>query len=61
LQGMYPSDLFGNYYLAPIDRLLDEQGIPSAVMSTTSMYSSRALKPQIMCFVNSRRPFEIMI
>jgi Reverse transcriptase (RNA-dependent DNA polymerase) len=30
LQGMYPSDLFGNYYLAPIDRLLDEQGIPSA-------------------------------
>jgi hypothetical protein len=30
LQGMYPSDLFGNYYLAPIDRLLDEQGVPSA-------------------------------
>ena len=30
LQGMYPSDLFGNYYFAPIDRLLDEQGVPSA-------------------------------
>ena len=27
---MYPSDLFGNYYLAPIDGLLDEEGIPSA-------------------------------
>lgn len=30
LQGIYPSDLFGNYYLAPIDRLLDEYGAPSA-------------------------------
>jgi hypothetical protein len=30
LQGMYPSDLFGNYYLAPIDRFLDEYGVPSA-------------------------------
>ena len=30
LQGMYPSDLFGNFYLAPIDRLLDEHGVPSA-------------------------------
>ncbi|MCS3764957.1 RNA-directed DNA polymerase [Bradyrhizobium centrosematis] len=30
LQGMYPSDLFGNFYLAPIDRLLDEHGAPSA-------------------------------
>lgn len=29
LQGMYPSDLFGNFYLAPIDRLLDEHGAPS--------------------------------
>jgi hypothetical protein len=30
LQGMYPSDLFGNYYLAPIDKILDEHGVPSA-------------------------------
>ena len=30
LQGMYPSDLFGNYYLAPIDRFLHEYGVPSA-------------------------------
>jgi len=30
LQGMYPSDLFGNYYLTPIDRFLDEYGVPSA-------------------------------
>jgi Reverse transcriptase (RNA-dependent DNA polymerase) len=30
LQGMYPSDLFGNYYLAPVDKVLDEQGVPSA-------------------------------
>lgn len=30
LQGMYPSDLLGNYYLAPIDRFLDEYGVPSA-------------------------------
>lgn len=30
LQGMYPSDLFGNFYLAPIDRLLEEHGAPSA-------------------------------
>jgi hypothetical protein len=30
LQGMYPSDLLGNYYLAPIDRFLDEYGVRSA-------------------------------
>jgi hypothetical protein len=30
LQGMYPSDLLGNYYLVPIDRFLDEYGVPSA-------------------------------
>ncbi|HTZ67089.1 MAG TPA: reverse transcriptase domain-containing protein [Roseiarcus sp.] len=30
LQGMYPSDLFGNYYLAPIDLFLREQDVPSA-------------------------------
>lgn len=30
LQGIYPSDLFGNYYLAPIDRFLDEYDVPSA-------------------------------
>ncbi len=29
LQGMYPSDLFGNYYMAPIDRFLDDYGVPS--------------------------------
>jgi hypothetical protein len=28
--GEYPSDLFGDFYLAPIDRLLDEHGAPSA-------------------------------
>ena len=30
LQGMYPSDLFGNFYLAPIDRFLAEYEVPSA-------------------------------
>jgi Reverse transcriptase (RNA-dependent DNA polymerase) len=30
LQGMYPSDLLGNYYLAPIDRFLNDYGVPSA-------------------------------
>jgi hypothetical protein len=30
LQGVYPSDLFGNYYLAPIDRFLKEYDVPSA-------------------------------
>ena len=30
LQGMYPSDMFGNYYMAPIDQFLDEYGVPSA-------------------------------
>lgn len=30
LQGMYPSDLFGNYYLAPIDRVLQDASIASA-------------------------------
>jgi hypothetical protein len=30
LQGMYPSDLFGNFYLAPIDTVLAEHGVPSA-------------------------------
>jgi hypothetical protein len=30
LQGMYPSDLLGNYYLTPIDRFLDDYGVPSA-------------------------------
>ncbi|WP_081451581.1 RNA-directed DNA polymerase [Achromobacter piechaudii] len=30
LQGMYPSDLFGNYYMDPIDRFLKEYPVPSA-------------------------------
>lgn len=30
LQGMYPSDLLGNYYMAPIDRFLDDYGVASA-------------------------------
>jgi len=30
LQGMHPSDLLGNYYLAPVDRFLSERGMPSA-------------------------------
>jgi hypothetical protein len=30
LQGLYPSDLFGNFYLAPIDTILEEHGVPSA-------------------------------
>ena len=30
LQGMYPSDLFGNFYLAPVDQFLkDDLGVPS--------------------------------
>lgn len=30
LQGMYPSDLFGNYYLASADRFLEDYGVKSA-------------------------------
>jgi hypothetical protein len=30
LQGMYPSDLLGNHYMAPIDEFLEEYGVPSA-------------------------------
>ena len=30
LQGVYPSDLFGNYYLAPVDRFLKECNVASA-------------------------------
>jgi hypothetical protein len=30
IQGIYPSDLFGNYYLAPIDQFLEDSGVPSA-------------------------------
>ena len=30
LQGIFPSDLFGNYYMAPIDRFLSEYNVPSA-------------------------------
>ena len=29
-QGIYPSDLFGNFYLAPVDRLLKDMGLSSA-------------------------------
>ena len=29
LQGMYPSDLLGNFYLAPIDQFLKERGVIS--------------------------------
>lgn len=30
LQGMYPSDLLGNYYLTPVDRFLSDYGVKSA-------------------------------
>jgi hypothetical protein len=30
LQGIYPSDLLGNFYMAPIDRLLKDSNVPSA-------------------------------
>lgn len=30
LQGMFPSDLLGNFYMEPIDRFMSDQGIPSA-------------------------------
>lgn len=30
LQGIYPSDLLGNFYMAPVDRFLKERGTPSA-------------------------------
>ena len=30
LQGIYPSDLFGNFYMVPVDRFLDDLGTPSA-------------------------------
>jgi hypothetical protein len=30
VQGLYPSDLFGNFYLAPVDQFLSDYGIPSA-------------------------------
>lgn len=30
VQGVFASDLFGNFYMAPVDRFLDDAGIPSA-------------------------------
>lgn len=30
LQGIYPSDLFGNFYMVPVDRFLDDYGVASA-------------------------------
>lgn len=30
LQGIYPSDLIGNFYMAPVDRFLEEYSAPSA-------------------------------
>lgn len=30
LQGMYPSDLFGNFYMVPVDRFLDDYNVRSA-------------------------------
>jgi Reverse transcriptase (RNA-dependent DNA polymerase) len=30
LQGIFPSDLFGNFYMAPVDRFLADANIPSA-------------------------------
>jgi len=30
LQGIYPSDLFGNFYMVPIDRMLKDMNVPSA-------------------------------
>ncbi len=30
LQGVYSSDLFGNFYMAPIDRILKDMGVPSS-------------------------------
>jgi hypothetical protein len=30
LQGIYPSDLLGNFYMAPIDRMLKDMDVPSA-------------------------------
>ena len=30
LQGMFPPDLFGNFYLDPVDRFLADYGVPSA-------------------------------
>lgn len=30
LQGIYPSDLFGNFYMVPVDQFLNDCGVPSA-------------------------------
>jgi len=30
IQGIFPSDLFGNFYLTPIDQLCEDEGIPTA-------------------------------
>lgn len=30
LQGIYPSDLLGNFYMVPVDRFLDDRSTPSA-------------------------------
>lgn len=30
IQGVFPSDLFGNFYMAPVDRFLDDLGVRSA-------------------------------
>ncbi len=30
IQGIFPSDILGNFYLEPLDRFLDDKGVPSA-------------------------------
>jgi hypothetical protein len=52
IQGIYPSDLFGNYYLAPIDRFLAEYGVPSARYVDDLYCSWKPSKRPISSFVN---------
>jgi hypothetical protein len=53
LQGMYPFDLLGNYYMSPIDRFLDD---PRRAKSTIFMYSSRVWTLPMNFSENSFQP-----
>jgi Reverse transcriptase (RNA-dependent DNA polymerase) len=59
LQGIYPSDLFGNFYMAPVDRFLKELGHPSAryvddlYVFVESVEASNQLMRELIPFLRS--------
>lgn len=55
LQGLFPSDLFGNFYLAPIDAFLEEHGVASARYVDDIYVFVKSMKDAIRYYVNLYR------